>query len=79
MPRDTEAALRDLPSLGGMDLAALGTALPHLHRHAVPRRPDDAHLPGPIWSAPRRAAPERESPEGFAADPAVALGSRLRR
>jgi diadenosine tetraphosphate (Ap4A) HIT family hydrolase len=36
-----------------MNIAALGTASPHLHMHVVPRFADDATFPEPVW-LPRR-------------------------
>lgn len=36
-----------------MNIAALGTASPHLHFHVVPRFADDATFPEPVW-LPRR-------------------------
>jgi diadenosine tetraphosphate (Ap4A) HIT family hydrolase len=36
-----------------MNIAALGTANPHLHMHVVPRFADDATFPEPVW-LPRR-------------------------
>jgi diadenosine tetraphosphate (Ap4A) HIT family hydrolase len=32
-----------------MNLAALGTAAPHLHFHVIPRFADDATFPDPVW------------------------------
>jgi diadenosine tetraphosphate (Ap4A) HIT family hydrolase len=36
-----------------MNIAALGTASPHLHFHVIPRFADDATFPEPVW-LPRR-------------------------
>ena len=36
-----------------MNIAALGTASPHLHFHVIPRFVDDATFPEPVW-LPRR-------------------------
>jgi diadenosine tetraphosphate (Ap4A) HIT family hydrolase len=32
-----------------MNIAALGTASPHLHFHVIPRFVDDATFPEPVW------------------------------
>jgi diadenosine tetraphosphate (Ap4A) HIT family hydrolase len=50
-----EAALRRLCSPEKINLASLGNQVPHLHWHVIARFADDAHFPGSIWSAPRRA------------------------
>ncbi|MFA7503184.1 MAG: HIT family protein [Burkholderiaceae bacterium] len=47
-----------------VNLASLGNQVPHMHWHLVPRWPDDAHYPAPVWAAtdPQRvaaAAPRR--------------------
>jgi diadenosine tetraphosphate (Ap4A) HIT family hydrolase len=36
-----------------MNIAALGTASPHLHFHVIPRFADDATFPEPVWLARR--------------------------
>jgi diadenosine tetraphosphate (Ap4A) HIT family hydrolase len=36
-----------------MNIAALGTAAPHLHMHVIPRFTDDATFPDPVWTARR--------------------------
>jgi diadenosine tetraphosphate (Ap4A) HIT family hydrolase len=36
-----------------MNLAALGTAAPHLHFHVIPRFETDANFPDPVWTARR--------------------------
>lgn len=36
-----------------MNIAALGTAAPHLHFHVIPRFETDANFPDPVWM-PRR-------------------------
>lgn len=73
----TETALRELLSPDKMNIAALGTAMPHLHWHVVPRYAGDTHFPEPIWSTPLRDVTERKLPHGFAEDLVVALRSRL--
>jgi len=43
-----------------INLASLGTVVPHLHWHVIPRFSDDRHFPAPIWAeAEREAAPTR--------------------
>lgn len=69
----TERAIRDLLTPDKINLAALGTAMPHLHWHVVPRYADDSHFPEQIWAAPQRAVPKRSLPPAFAA----IMGSRL--
>jgi diadenosine tetraphosphate (Ap4A) HIT family hydrolase len=36
-----------------MNIAALGTAAPHLHFHLIPRFDTDANFPDPVWTARR--------------------------
>jgi diadenosine tetraphosphate (Ap4A) HIT family hydrolase len=36
-----------------MNIAALGTAAPHLHFHVIPRFETDANFPDPVWMARR--------------------------
>lgn len=49
-----EAAQRAILRPHKMNAASLGNLTPHLHWHVIPRFADDAHFPGPIWSAARR-------------------------
>jgi diadenosine tetraphosphate (Ap4A) HIT family hydrolase len=51
-----EEALRAVLQPLKVNLASLGNQTPHLHWHVIPRFADDAHFPGPIWSAAQRAA-----------------------
>ena len=37
-----------------INVASLGTVVPHLHWHVIPRFEDDAHFPNPIWGEIRR-------------------------
>ncbi len=37
-----------------INLAALGTMVPHLHWHVIARFDWDSHFPAPVWSGPRR-------------------------
>lgn len=56
----TEAALRICYRPLKINLASLGTVVPHLHWHVIPRFSDDRHFPAPIWAEARReAAPPR--------------------
>jgi diadenosine tetraphosphate (Ap4A) HIT family hydrolase len=49
-----ERALRGVLQPAKVNLASLGNQVPHLHWHVVPRFPDDAHFPDPVWAARRR-------------------------
>ena len=62
-----ERAQRELLAPAKINLASLGTAVPHLHWHVVPRYRDDSHYPEPIWAAPQRAGVVRALPDDFAA------------
>jgi diadenosine tetraphosphate (Ap4A) HIT family hydrolase len=72
-----EKALRDLLQPDKINLAAMGTLVPHLHWHVVPRFRDDTHYPDPIWAAPRRPPGGRILPADFVAKLAEALAERL--
>jgi diadenosine tetraphosphate (Ap4A) HIT family hydrolase len=61
-----ETGLRDLLQPDKINLASLGTAVPHLHWHVVPRYRDDSHFPEPIWGAPQREGAVRGLPQDFA-------------
>ena len=61
-----EKGLRALLTPNKINLASLGTAVPHLHWHVVPRYRDDSHYPEPIWGAPQRAGIVRPLPPDFA-------------
>ncbi len=59
-----ETAIRRVTNPVKMNLGALGTLLPHLHWHVIPRQKDDTHFPEPIWaSAQREDSGRRSSPE----------------
>jgi diadenosine tetraphosphate (Ap4A) HIT family hydrolase len=49
-----EGVQREVLRPDKMNLASLGNVTPHLHWHLIPRHVDDAHFPGPIWSARQR-------------------------
>jgi len=38
-----------------INVASLGNQTPHLHWHLIPRFPDDAHFPRPVWAERERA------------------------
>lgn len=73
----TEQALRDLLQPAKINLAALGTAMAHLHWHVIPRYTDDSHFPEPIWANAQRPVPARSLPADFAASLGRQLDSRL--
>jgi diadenosine tetraphosphate (Ap4A) HIT family hydrolase len=62
----TERTIRDLMSPFKMNLGALGTGVPHLHWHVIPRYEDDTHFPDPIWAAAKRTEGGPKLPDGFA-------------
>jgi diadenosine tetraphosphate (Ap4A) HIT family hydrolase len=59
-----------------MNIAALGTAAPHLHFHVIPRFADDATFPDPVWTA-RRHGNSRAEAAGIEGRLAAALAARL--
>lgn len=50
-----ELAQRDVLQPHKINLASLGNVVPHLHWHVIPRFPDDAHFPSPVWAQAVRA------------------------
>ncbi|TFW18380.1 HIT family protein [Massilia arenosa] len=52
---EVEAAVRAVFEPQKVNLASLGNMTPHLHWHVIPRFPDDAHWPNPVWAAVSRA------------------------
>jgi diadenosine tetraphosphate (Ap4A) HIT family hydrolase len=48
-----------------INLASLGTAMPHLHMHIIPRFAGDPTFPDPVWLPPVRTS-EAALPSGFA-------------
>jgi diadenosine tetraphosphate (Ap4A) HIT family hydrolase len=62
-----EIGLRDLLRPDKINLASLGTGVPHLHWHVIPRYRDDSHFPEPIWGVAQRAGDVRGMPQDFAA------------
>lgn len=59
-----------------MNLAALGTAMPHLHVHVIPRFEDDATFPDPVWTQ-RRHHKTGAAAEGIAVRLRAALAAEL--
>jgi len=49
-----------------INLASLGTGMPHLHFHIIPRFEDDPTFPDPVWLAPVRES-QRQLPPNFSA------------
>lgn len=71
-----ESVLRELVAPAKMNLASLGTLVPHLHWHVIPRFADDPHFPQPIWGA-RQRDPAPETRAWVDNRLAQALASRL--
>ena len=59
-----------------MNIAALGTAVPHLHFRIIPRFADDATFPKPAWTS-RRHSNVRYDPVSLANQLRYALGVAL--
>jgi len=49
-----ENVLRAVVAPEKINLASLGNQVPHLHWHVIPRFPDDAHFPDPVWGPAHR-------------------------
>jgi len=60
-----ETGLRKLLSPAKINLASMGTAMPHVHWHIVPRFVDDTHFPDPVWAAAKRPPSDRTVPKNF--------------
>ena len=50
-----ESVLREHLDPEKINLASLGTLVPHIHWHVIPRYSDDPHYPQPIWAKAQRA------------------------
>ena len=72
-----ETGLRKLLSPAKINLASMGTAMPHVHWHIVPRFPDDTHFPDPVWSTPKRPPSDRTAPADFVSGMQAHLGAVL--
>lgn len=72
-----ERGLRDLLAPAKINLASLGTMVPHLHWHIVPRYRDDSHFPEPIWGAVQREGVVRALPDDFAARMSQAIDQAM--
>jgi diadenosine tetraphosphate (Ap4A) HIT family hydrolase len=55
---EVEMAIRSVMMPEKVNLASLGNMTPHLHWHLIPRYPDDAHFPNPVWSEAVRKTDE---------------------
>lgn len=62
-----ESGLRKLLLPAKVNLASMGTAMPHVHWHIVPRFTDDTHFPDPVWSTAKRPLSARTVPPDFVA------------
>jgi diadenosine tetraphosphate (Ap4A) HIT family hydrolase len=60
-----ESGLRKLLAPAKINLASMGTAMPHVHWHIVPRFSDDTHFPEPVWSTSKRSPSDRAVPADF--------------
>ena len=72
-----ETGLRKLLSPAKINLASMGTAMPHVHWHIVPRFPDDTHFPDPVWSTAKRPPSDRTAPADFVPAMLAHLGASL--
>jgi diadenosine tetraphosphate (Ap4A) HIT family hydrolase len=50
-----ESVLREHLDPEKINLASLGTVVPHIHWHVIPRYTHDPHYPQPIWAKAQRA------------------------
>lgn len=71
-----EAALRQVMRPDKINLATLGSRVPHVHWHVIPRFTDDPHFPNPVWSGKRRELTRVADPE-LHAQLALALNQQL--
>jgi diadenosine tetraphosphate (Ap4A) HIT family hydrolase len=60
-----ESGLRKLLQPAKINVASLGTAMPHVHWHIIPRFADDTHFPEPVWATAQREPSGRRVPDGF--------------
>ncbi len=60
-----EKALREILTPAKINLASLGTIVPHLHWHVIPRYHDDSHYPEAIWAVAQREGVVRPLPDDF--------------
>ena len=60
-----ESGQRKLLSPDKINLAALGTQVPHLHWHVIPRYSDDSHYPDPMWAPEKRTGVVRKLAPDF--------------
>jgi diadenosine tetraphosphate (Ap4A) HIT family hydrolase len=72
-----ETGLRNLLLPAKINLASMGTAMPHVHWHIVPRFLDDTHFPDPVWSKAKRPPSGRTVPPDFVAAMQAHLASVL--
>ncbi|SUB81490.1 HIT domain [Pragia fontium] len=62
---EVEHNIRELMAPKKINLASLGTGLPHLHWHIIPRNEDDSHFPEPVWCQPLRPGVVRPLAKNF--------------
>src|SRR3569832_2303809 len=59
-----ETLLRNLLEPRKVNLASLGTGMPHLHFHIIPRFEDDPAFPATVWLSAKRLS-QRSFPASF--------------
>lgn len=74
---EVEKNIRQLLSPKKMNVASLGTGLPHLHWHIIPRNEDDSHFPEPVWCQPLRQGVVRPLPKNFVDEMKARLNAAL--
>lgn len=74
-----EEGLRKLLSPKKVNLASLGTIVPHVHWHVIPRFTDDPNYPEPVWSPQQHDVPPRPLPANFVEDMKKYLAQHLQK
>lgn len=75
--RDLSRAVKHVTRAARVNVAVLGNAVPHLHWHVIPRRPESEPLPGRSpWNDPRE---RRALPSGLLGSLREKIGTELLR
>jgi diadenosine tetraphosphate (Ap4A) HIT family hydrolase len=74
-----EEGLRKLLNPKKVNAASLGTIVPHLHWHMIPRFVDDPTYPQPVWTTPVREVSAKKLPVDFISKMRNHLESQLKK